>query len=98
MGRDAFIQLLAKNKLLVRERKRITHTTNSKHFFYCYPNLVAHFTPLHGHELRVTDITYIPMKERFAYVYLITDAYSRKIVGFHVSDDMRLSDYCVVVI
>jgi putative transposase len=51
IGRDAFFQLLAKNKLLIRKRKRSTHTTNSKHFFYRYPNLVAHFTPLHAHEL-----------------------------------------------
>jgi putative transposase len=97
IGRDAFFYLLAKNKLLIRKRKRSTHTTNSKHFFYRYPNLVAHFTPLHAHELWVADITYIPMKERFAYLYLITDAYSRKIVGFHVSDDMRVASAIVAL-
>jgi putative transposase len=97
IGRDAFFSLLAKNKLLIRKRKRSTHTTNSKHFFYRYPNLVAHFTPLHAHELWVADITYIPMKERFAYLYLITDAYSRKIVGFHVSDDMRVTSAIVAL-
>ena len=97
IGRDAFFELLAKNKLLIRKRKRSTHTTNSKHFFRRYPNLVAHFTPLHAHELWVADITYIPMKERFAYLYLITDAYSRKIVGFHVSDDMRVSSAIVAL-
>jgi transposase InsO family protein len=97
IGRDAFFSLLAKNKMLIRKRKRSTHTTNSKHFFYRYPNLVAHFTPLHAHELWVADITYIPMKERFAYLYLITDAYSRKIVGFHVSDDMRVSSAIVAL-
>jgi len=97
IGRDAFFQLLSKNKLLIRKRKRSTHTTNSKHFFYRYPNLVAHFTPLHAHELWVADITYIPMKDRFAYLYLITDAYSRKIVGFHVSDDMRVTSAIVAL-
>ena len=97
IGRDTFFYLLAKNKLLIRKRKRSTHTTNSKHFFYRYPNLVAHFTPLHAHELWVADITYIPMKERFAYLYLITDAYSRKIVGFHVSDDMRVTSAIVAL-
>jgi len=97
IGRDAFFHLLAKIKLLIRKRKRSTHTTNSKHFFYRYPNLVAHFTPLHAHELWVADITYIPMKERFAYLYLITDAYSRKIVGFHVSDDMRVTSAIVAL-
>ena len=52
---------------------------------------------MHAHELWVADITYIPMKERFAYLYLITDAYSRKIVGFHVSDDMRVSSAIVAL-
>ena len=97
ISRDGLFYLLAKNKLLIRKRKRSTHTTNSKHFFYRYPNLVAHFTPLHAHELWVADITYIPMKERFAYLYLITDAYSRKIVGFHVSDDMRVTSAIVAL-
>ena len=45
----------------------------------------------------VADITYIPLKERFAYLFLITDAYSRKIVGFHVSDDMKVSSAVVAL-
>ena len=97
IGRDRFFHMLAKNKLLVRNRKRSVHTTNSKHFFYRYPSLVVGFIPLHAHELWVADITYIPMKERFAYLYLITDAYSRKIVGFHVSDDMRVTSAVVAL-
>jgi putative transposase len=91
IGRDKFFELLKRNKLLVRRTKRSVHTTNSKHHFYRYPNLVKGFTPLKAHELWVADITYIPLKERFAYLFLITDAYSRKIVGFHVSDDMKVS-------
>jgi putative transposase len=91
MGRDNFFDLLRHNKLLVRRIKRSVHTTNSKHHFHRYPNLVKDFTPLKAHELWVADITYIPLKNRFAYLFLITDAYSRKIVGFHVSDDMKVS-------
>ncbi len=98
IGRDAFFDLLAKNKLLVRNKKRSVHTTNSKHFFYRYPNLVKDFTPLNAHELWVADITYIPVaQERFAYLYLITDAYSRKIVGFHISDNMRAESAVVAL-
>lgn len=97
IGRDAFFNLLAKNKLLVRNRKRTVNTTNSKHFFYRYPNLVKTFTALHAHELWVADITYIPVKDRFAYLYLITDAYSRKIVGFHVSDNMRVGSAVIAL-
>ena len=91
MGRDIFFELLRRNKLLVRKTKRSVHTTNSKHHFRRYPNLIKDFTPLKAHELWVADITYIPLKNRFAYLFLITDAYSRKIVGFHVSDDMKVS-------
>jgi putative transposase len=91
IGRDSFFDLLQRNKLLVRRTKRSVHTTNSKHHFHRYPNMVKGFTPLKAHELWVADITYIPLKNRFAYLFLITDAYSRKIVGFHVSDDMKVS-------
>jgi transposase InsO family protein len=97
MGRDNFFLLLRKNKLLVRTTKRTAHTTDSKHFFYRYPNMVKDFTPLKAHELWVADITYIPLKNRFAYLFLITDAYSRKIVGHYVSDDMKVSSAIVAL-
>jgi putative transposase len=91
MGRDNFFDLLRRNKLLVRKTKRCIYTTNSKHHFHRYPNLVKDFTPLKAHEMWVADITYIPLKNRFAYLFLITDAYSRKIIGHYVSDDMKVS-------
>ena len=97
IGRDYFFDLLAKNKMLVRKTKRSVHTTNSKHHFYRYPNMAKDFTPLKAHELWVSDITYIPLKNRFAYLFLITDAYSRKIVGHHVSDDMKVSSAVVAL-
>ena len=84
IGRDKFFDLLKRNKLLIRKTKRNVYTTNSKHHYRRYPNLVKGFSPMKAHELWVSDITYIPLKERFAYLFLITDAYSRKIVGFHV--------------
>ena len=91
MGRDAFFDLLRRNKLLVRKLKRNVYTTMSKHHFRRYPNLVKDFTPFKAHEMWVADITYIPTQNRHAYLFLITDAYSRKIVGFHLSDDMKVS-------
>ena len=51
IGRDQFFDLLAKSKLLVRKTKRSVHTTNSKHHFRRYPNLIKDFTPLKAHEL-----------------------------------------------
>jgi len=97
MGRDNFFDLLRDNKLLVRKTKRNVYTTNSKHHFHRYANLVKGFEPLKAHELWVSDITYVSLKERFAYLFLITDAYSRKIVGFHVSDDMKVSSAVVAL-
>lgn len=97
IGRDRFYDFLRRNKLLIRRLKRSVHTTNSNHHFRRYPNLAKDFTPLKAHELWVADITYIPLKHRFAYLFLITDAYSRKIVGFHVSDDMKVSSAIVAL-
>jgi transposase InsO family protein len=97
MGRDKFFDLLNRNKLLVRKTKRNVYTTMSKHHYHRYPNLVKGFNPMKAHELWVADITYIPLKERFAYLFLITDAYSRKIVGYHVSDDMKVSSAVVAL-
>lgn len=97
IGRDAFFDVLAKNKLLIRPHKRRVSTTNSRHHFRRFPNLAKDFMPMKAHELWVSDITYIPLKERFAYLFLITDAYSRKIVGFHVSDDMKVSSAVVAL-
>jgi transposase InsO family protein len=97
IGRDKFFDLLKRNKLLVRKTKRNIYTTLSKHHYHRYPNLVKGFSPMKAHELWVADITYIPLKERFAYLFLITDAYSRKIVGFYVSDDMKVSSAVIAL-
>jgi putative transposase len=97
MGRDMFFDLLRRHKLLIRNFKYRVHTTNSKHYYYRYPNLVKNFTAMKAHELWVSDITYITLRNRFAYLFLITDAYSRKIVGYHISDDMKVSSAIVAL-
>jgi transposase InsO family protein len=97
LGRDVFFKLLSTNKMLVRKTKRSVHTTNSTHHFRRYPNLAKDFIAVKAHELWVSDITYIAIKNRFVYLFLITDAYSRKIVGFHVSDDMKVSSALVAL-
>ena len=53
-----------------------------------YPNLAKGFEPNGSNQLWVSDITYIRVREGFAYLSLITDAYSRKIVGYHLSEDL----------
>lgn len=82
MGRDAFFDVLRAYGLLVRIRKRKAKTTDSNHPYRKYPNLIKEFIPIAPNQLWVCDITYIVMGDGFGYLSLITDAYSRKIVGF----------------
>jgi putative transposase len=86
IGRDAFFNLLSENNLLVRKRKRRKPiTTFSDHWMRKYPNLIEDFYPTAPNQLWVSDITYIIVGNGFCYLSLITDAYSRKIVGFYLS-------------
>ena len=89
MGRDALFDLLAANKLLVRKRKRRISTTQSHHWLKKYPNLIKDWHPSKPNELWVSDITYIPTTNGFLYLSLITDAYSHKIMGFAVADNLE---------
>lgn len=83
IGRNSLFDLLAKYGLLVRRRKRKrTNTTNSNHPFRKYPNLIRGMEVIRPNSLWVSDITYISLKEGFSYLNLVTDAYSRKIVGY----------------
>jgi transposase InsO family protein len=89
IGRDAMFNLLAERGLLVTKRKRRgCITTLSKHRFKKYPNIIRDFIPIAPNQLWVCDITYIHLRDGFAYLSLITDAYSRKIVGFYLSKDL----------
>jgi len=83
IGRDKLFDLLATQGLLVRRRKRRKAvTTDANHPFGKYPNLVKGMQPQRANELWVSDITYISLEEGFCYLNLVTDAYSRKIVGY----------------
>ena len=89
IGRDAMFDLLATHKLLIRKRRRrVPVTTFSDHWMRKYPNLIVDFIPTAPNQLWVSDITYITLKDDFAYLSLITDAYSRKIVGFYLSETL----------
>lgn len=88
MGRDAFLELLSRNGLLVKRRKVKPYTTNSRHWYKKYPNLVENIEISGPNQLWVSDITYLSIESGFVYLSLITDAYSKKIVGFHVSDNL----------
>ncbi|WP_262719612.1 IS3 family transposase [Adhaeribacter rhizoryzae] len=89
IGRDAFFELLRGHDLLVRKRRRSKpQTTFSGHWLHKYENLTVGFVPKAAGQLWVSDITYIHLEEGFAYLSLITDAYSRKIVGFFLNEDL----------
>lgn len=91
MGRDNFFDLLKANGLLIRRRKRRIITTHSLHRFRKYPNKIKGITPTRPNEIWVSDITYWQTENGYVYISLITDAYSRKIVGYHVSDSLETS-------
>lgn len=89
IGRDTFFNLLSDRGLLVRKRKRRKPiTTFSDHWMRKHPNLIEGFYPTAPNQLWVSDITYIIVGDVFAYLSLVTDAYSRKIVGFYLSEDL----------
>jgi putative transposase len=81
MGRDQLFDLLRFHGLLIRRRKRGVRTTDSYHWLKKYPNLIVAFELTAPEQLWVSDITYVKTVEGYSYLSLITDAYSRKIVG-----------------
>ena len=90
-GRDAFFRLLGKYGLLNKNRRGKRKTTDSNHWMHKYPNRIKHLLPTHSDQLWVSDITYLELCGSDAFLSLVTDAYSRKIIGFHVSDSLQAS-------
>jgi len=98
IGRDGLFTLLRQHGLLVRSRKRrYPITTFSHHWLRKYPNLILEFIPVAANQVWVSDITYIEVARRFAYLSLITDKYSRKIVGYFLSEDLR-AEGCIAAL
>ena len=88
MGRDALFAYLRGEQLLIRPRKNHTKTTHSKHWLKKHPNLLADKQPTRPEEVFVSDITYLKSAERTHYLALVTDAFSRRIMGYQLSDDL----------
>lgn len=90
MGRDALFSLLSANYMLIKRSRRTIKTTNSLHWLRKYKNLIKEFEPTAINQLWVSDITYWRMaNDRHLYISLITDAYSRMIVGYHVAETLE---------
>ena len=88
MGRDALFDLMASEQMLVQRRKRKHITTNSNHWYKKYPNLIRGITPDGPNQIWVSDITYIKTQREFLYLFLITDAYSKKILGYRLAKNL----------
>lgn len=90
IGRDKLFDILRKNNLLVKRKKSYTRTTDSYHRFYKYKNLLYDKPLTRPNECYVSDITYLRTDNGFVYLFLITDAYSRKIVGWNLSHSLAI--------
>ena len=89
MGRDQLFDLLRFHGLLMRRRRGMVKTTNSYHWLKKYPNLIVGMEPCCSETLWVSDITYVRTLTGFSYLSLITDAYSRKIVGYSLYETLE---------
>lgn len=89
IGRDALFDLLAAHSLLVRKKKRRVYTTQSFHWLRKYPNCIKELVPCRTNEVWVSDITYYKTQNGFVYISFITDAYSRKIIGYHAAGTLE---------
>lgn len=91
MGRDAFFTFARHHRLLVSRTKRCFITTDSKHFFYKSPNLIKSLIPTHSEQVFVSDITYVKLQDGYVYVALVTDLYSKKVMGYKLDDNMKVN-------
>ncbi|CAM3839417.1 IS3 family transposase [Flavobacterium gelidilacus] len=91
MGRDALFDLMRSYGMLVKKTKRFHITTDSKHFFYKSPNLLKETPLIHAEQVFVSDITYIKIDGGHSYLALVTDVYSKKIMGWKLDNNMKVA-------
>ena len=83
------LRLMRADNLLVVRRQRFVFTTDSRHDYAVYPNLAPHLKLTGIDQLWVADITYVRLREAFLYLAIVLDAYSRKVVGWELGEDLR---------
>lgn len=88
IGRDKFFEILRANHLLIRPKRSYHVTTDSHHRFRKHKNLILELSISRPEQVWVSDITYIGKREKPCYLSLVTDAYSKKIMGYYVADNM----------
>jgi len=92
LGRDRFFEVLKNQALLLEPFPKAPRTTNSRHSLPVFTNLIEDLVLTGPNQVWVSDITYIRTREDFAYLSLITDKYSRKVVGYHVGRTLSAED------
>lgn len=90
MGRDKYFDWLRAEGMLIRPKKRFTRTTQSFHRFRTHRNQIQGLEIYKPDQVWVSDITYLRLQNGFCYLSLITDVFSRKIIGYQVSDNLGL--------
>lgn len=88
LGRDRLFDLLRREGLLIARKKKYIRTTDSRHWMRRYPNLVKGLGLERPEQLWVADITYLTTNSGYCYLHLITDAYSKRIMGYYVSQTL----------
>jgi putative transposase len=88
-GRDKLHAILRSEGMLVKKKKKYMRTTNSYHRFKMYPNLIKNINIYRPEQVWVSDITYIKTNQGWLYLSLITDAYSKQILGHQLSDNLK---------
>jgi transposase InsO family protein len=91
VGRDKLNDILREHDMLIKRKRASCKTTDSYHRFHKYKNLVKDMEVTAPNQVWVSDITYIRTINGFCYLALITDMYSRKIVGYDISDSLELA-------
>ena len=91
IGRDKLYDVLRLNNLLVPKLKNYVTTTNSNHQFRKYKNLIKDQVPNRPEQLWVSDITYIKTDNGHNYLAIVTDAYSKQIMGYKLDNNMKTS-------
>jgi transposase InsO family protein len=92
IGRDRLFDLMREERLLIVKKKKYTKTTDSRHWMRKYPNLIKQLEIKRPEQLWVADITYLSMSDRYCYLHLITDAYSKQIMGYNLSETLSASE------
>jgi transposase InsO family protein len=89
IGRDRFFELLRQHKLLIKRKKRGKKTTDSRHGFRVYRNQFKDLNVTGAHQAWLADLTYLRTEEGFLYLSHISDASTRKIIGYEASDGLE---------